>query len=120
MKNDSFKLLFILSAISAVVLIVLMNNYKVQAEIISDNILFFLSILFIGFWLLRLFGGIFGIVLLPFISSKKIKPVKTKKKSKKKTKESDELTFIHLIIFYPILTFGLTVFFGLALNGFKP
>ena len=120
MKNDSFKLLFILSAISALVLIVLMNNYKVQAEIISDNILFILSIFFIGFWLLRLFGGIFGIVLMPFISSKKIKPVKTKKKSKKKTKESDELTFIHFIIFYPILTFGLTVFFGLALSGFKP
>ena len=121
MKNNSLTtLLFILSTISALVLIVLMNLYKVQAEIISDNILFILSIFFIGFWLLRIFGGIFGIVLMPFISSKKIKPVKTKKKSKKKTKESDELTFIHLIIFYPILTFGLTVFFGLALNGFKP
>ena len=123
MKNNSFKLLFILSAISALVLIVLMNNYKIQAEIISDNILFILSIFFVGFWLLRIFGGIFGIVLMPFLSSnkiKKIKKIKTKKKSKKKAKESDELTFIHLIIFYPILTFGLLVFFGLALNGFKP
>tara|TARA_B100000575_G_scaffold167879_1_gene134336 strand:- start:205 stop:567 length:363 start_codon:yes stop_codon:yes gene_type:complete len=120
MKNNSFKLLFILSVISALVLIVLMDNYKAQAEIVSDNILFILSIFFIGLWLLRIFGGIFGIVLMPFLSSNKIKTIKTKKKSKKKAKESDELTFIHLIIFYPILTFGLLVFFGLALNGFNP
>ena len=39
---------------------------------------------------------------------------------KKKTKESDELTFVQLIIFYPILTFGLLVFLGFALSGFKP
>ena len=58
-----------------------------------------------------------------FSSIKPSKPKKVKiKKSKRKQKKNEdkELTFIQFIIFYPMVTFGMLVFFGLAMNGFKP
>ena len=125
MKNNSITLLWILSAISAIVLLVLMSAYEKETQISVNNILFILSIIFVCYWIFRIGVGIIGIIigifLSPFETSNNYKPTRNKKKKKrKKIKDKEELNFFQFIIFYPILTFGMVILFGMAMSGFKP
>ena len=115
--SKSVKILWILSFFSALVLIFLMDTFKVKSEAIIDNLLFIGSILLVSGWIISfVLGGIFN--LLP-----KTKPIKTKKEKKiKKNKQikSDEITVFQFIIFYPVATFSVLILLGLISNGFKP
>ena len=111
------KILWILSFFSALILMFLMNAYKVKSEAIIDNLLFIGSILLVSGWIISfVLGSIFN--FLP-----KTRPIKTKKEKKiKKNKQikSDEITVFQFIIFYPVATFSVLILLGLISNGFKP
>ena len=106
-------ILWIISFITAVILMDLMKIYEETSKVIIDNILFVLCVLFVGGWILDKLFGIF-INILP-----ESKPVKNKK-IKKKIKKSDEITLFQFIIFYPIATFSCMILIGLVTSGFKP
>ena len=115
--SKSVKILWVLSFLSGIVLMVLMDTYKVESAAIIDNLLFIGSILLVGGWILSfILGSIFN--FFPKTNSIKIK--KTNKIKKNKQIESDELTVIQFILFYPIATFSVLILLGLISSGFKP
>ncbi|MAI29659.1 MAG: hypothetical protein CMP38_05585 [Rickettsiales bacterium] len=104
--------LWIISFISALILLNLMKTYEDTSKAIIDNILFIACTLFVGGWIFRL-------IIIKFLPESE--PIKVKKiKNKKKKEISKELTPLQLILFYPICTFSCMILIGLITNGFQP
>ena len=107
-------ILWLISLVTAVVLMDLMDTYKDTSRVIMDNILFIACVIYVGGWILDKFLGIF-IKILP-----ESKPIKIKKSSNKKQKNNKELTILQFVIAYPILTFSCMILIGLVKRGFQP